>query len=95
MPVHPDAKGGKSHSGEQQALPDDQADELRREQRVLWVSRWALHDVQARRFQCQGKGGEDVGDQVEPQDMQRDQRQRPADHQSDEYRQDFRKVAGE
>jgi len=37
-------------------------------------------------FQRQGKRGEDVGNQVEPQDLEGHQRQRPAEHEGEEYR---------
>lgn len=86
VPKHADAKGEESDPCEQQTLPDDQADKTQGEQRLLRVARGAFHHVRCRRLQRERKGGEDVGNQVEPQDLKGHQRERPADHESEKYR---------
>ena len=75
------------------SLPDNQADETGSEQRLLRVAWRTFHRVRCRRLQRQCEGGEDVGNQIEPQNLESHERQRPADHQSDKHREDFRDVA--
>ena len=95
VPAHTDEERQEGDARQQQALPDDQADEAAGHERQAWVARRCLHDIRSRRFDRECHGREHVRDHVEPQDLQRPQWQRPAEHDRGKDGENLRKVARE
>ena len=86
-------EGGQRHRRHDQAVGQDQRPAGRRDHRLARRPRRSFHDVGLRRLEAERQRRQPVGDEVEPQDLNRRQGRRPASQRRHEHHEHLPRVA--